>query len=391
MASQKIEDLKLLIKNDRRIWAGSIFLVIIGGVWLVTNSKGRGYVQQSPPRVVQGQQQAGNASLGGADIYKDLIATFQNQIEQADVERKQSTAKLDRLIYNTQADKAKFTGIFEQIIEQMDQTRSEMNNMRSQLENVNSQGTTVGLNTGVPEVGGDEAVPFGFEPVVEEPKYVAPQEIRAAVISPGDAVKLKLLTGVAAPVDGTPYPVVFQFDGPVLGPDGTNLDLGDARLIAAAQGSESDSRVLFRLTDLAFTHPDGRRSVVKVDGWIVGEDGVRGMKGTLVDKLGQVIATTAGVSFAAALTESLDSSNSDVTINNNGPGLTAVDGNSLNRATASAITDASNRIGQALLDRYEKLVPVVEVLSGREVAAVFARTTEIMILDDEEAEYAAVD
>lgn len=391
MANQKIEDLKLLLKNDRRIWAGAIFLTVIGGVWLATNSKGRGYVQ-APRQVVQGQQQAGNPSLGGADIYKDLIATFQNQIEQAEVERKQSAAKLDRLIYNTQADKAKFTGIFEQIIEQMDQTRSEMNTMRSQLENANSKGGTADLNTGVPDISADEAVPFGFEPVVEEPAYVAPEEIRAAVISPGDSVKLKLLTGVAAPVDGTPYPVVFQLDGPISGPDGTTLDLGDARLIAAAQGSESDSRVLFRLTDLAFTHSDGRRSVVKVDGWIVGEDGVRGMKGTLVDKLGQIIATTAGVSFAAALTESIDSNNSQVVVNNNAPGTgVALDSNSLNRATASAVTDASNRIGQALLDRYEKLVPVVEVLSGREVAAVFARSTEVMIIEDEEAEYAAVD
>lgn len=388
MSNQKFEDIKLILKNDRRVWAAAIFLVVIGGIWLMTNSQERGYVR--PTRIVQGQQQAGQPSLGGADIYKDLIATFQNQIEQAEVERKQSSAKLDRLIYNTQADKAKFTGIFEQIIEQMDQTRNEMNNIRSQIENVRNERTST-LNTGVPDIVVDEPVPFGFEPVVEEPVITPPREIRAAVISPGDSVKLRLLTGVAAPVDGTPYPVVFQLDGPISGPDGTNLDLGDARLIAAAQGSESDSRVLFRLTDLAFTHKDGRRSVVKVDGWVVGEDGVRGMRGTLVDKLGQVIATTAGVSFAAALTESITVQNQDINVDNIGSNGVRIDSNDLDRATASAVTDASNRIGQALLDRYEKLVPVVEILSGREVAAVFARSTEVMIIEDDESEYASLD
>ena len=388
MSSQKIEDIKLLLKNDRRIWAAAIFLAIIGAIWFATNSNSRGYVK--PSRIVSGQQSAGQPNLGGSDIYKDLIRTFQNEIEQAAIERKRSSAKLDRLVYNTQADKAKFTGIFEQIIEQMDQTRNEMNNIRSQIENTRSDATS-NLNIGVPNIIEDEPVPFGFDPVVEEPVIRQPQEIRAAVISPGDSVKLRLLTGVAAPVDGTPYPVVFQLDGSITGPDGTSLDLGDARLIAAAQGSEADSRVLFRLTDLAFTHKDGRRSVVKVDGWVVGEDGVRGMRGTLVDKLGQVIATTAGVSFAAALTQSIDSNNQDVNVNNLSSGGVSLDGNDFDRATASAVSDASNRIGQALLDRYEKLVPVVEILSGRDVAAVFARSTEVMIIEDDESEYASLD
>ena len=115
------------------------------------------------------------------------------------------------------------------------------------------------------------------------------------------------------------------------------------------------------------------------------------MKGELVDKLGQVVATTAGVSFAAALTESINAGSAGIEASNNLGGV-RIDSGDVDRATASAITDASTRIGQALLDRYEKIVPVVEILSGRDVAAVFARSTEVMIIeDDEESQYASLD
>jgi hypothetical protein len=212
---------------------------------------------------------------------------------------------------------------------------------------------------------------------------------------------VELLTGVAAPTDGTPYPTVFRVMGPVVGPDGSSLDVGEARVIAAAQGSETDSRVVYRLTTLALRHKDGRRSEVKVDGWIVGEDGVRGMKGQVIDKLGEVIAATAGVSFAAAMGERVTDRSDDIPVNDitfdrrgrpvrNRTGVT-VTGDDVDVATASALTDASNRLGQLLLEKYQKLIPVVEVLSGRKVAAVFSTSSEVEILDDENDEgiYAA--
>ena len=67
----------------------------------------------------------------------------------------------------------------------------------------------------------------------------------------------------------------------------------------------------------------------------------------------------------------------------NGGGLTGVSGQDLDFAAASALTDASNRLGSVLLNRYESLIPVVEILSGREAAAIFSRPAEIAILQNE--------
>ena len=175
---------------------------------------------------------------------------------------------------------------------------------------------------------------------------------------------------------------MFKLNGPITGPDGSTLEIGEARLIAAAQGSEADERVLFRLTDLAIRHRDGRRSVVSVDGWVVGEDGIRGMGGRLIDKLGRLIVATAGVSFAAAMADRIDVKASTLGIQ--ADGNVDIDTDDINFSGASALTDASNRLGQILLDRYEKLIPVVEVLSGREVMAVFSSPAEVEIIDESE-------
>ncbi len=181
------------------------------------------------------------------------------------------------------------------------------------------------------------------------------------VITPGDAVSVTLLTGVNAPVDGTPYPVVFKLDGPITGANGEQIELKDARLIAAAQGSESDSRALFRLTKLAIRQADGSRKVVDIDGWIVGEDGIRGTPGKLEDKLGRLIASTGDLQRRMALGEE------SAATENLSP-------------DASALVAASNQLSAQLLNRYEKLVPVVSVNAGKNLSAVFSKSSDLSSL-----------
>ena len=86
------------------------------------------------------------------------------------------------------------------------------------------------------------------------------------------------------------------------------------------------------------------------------------------------------MSFVAEVGERLDDRNDNNFVSGE-EGL-VITGSDIEIGAASALTDASNRIGQVLLDRYEKFVPVVEVLSGRKVYAIFSKTTEISIFDD---------
>lgn len=371
---QKIEDLKTLLKNDRRIMAAAGFIVVALLFWLLTGATGG----KSRPRGIRisGGNTASEAGSAADEQYNDLIVSFGNQLEQGSKQRKEITDVLHRTTEDFKEHKQRITGIFETLVDRYEQLAREVDLLASAMKSAQETPPMPPRNE---ELGPDELEPFGdadAETVLPPPPELP---TRISVIAPGDSVPVRLMTGVNAPTDGTPYPVVFELAGPIEGPDGSALDLGSARIIAAAQGSESDGRAIFRLTQISIRHPSGRRSTVEVDGWIVGEDGVRGMGGKLIDKLGKLILATAMVSGAAALSERLDDQNRVVVSGNGGLSL---DQDDLDAAAASAITDASNRLGQVLLNRYESLVPVVEILSGREVVAIFSKPVEIELIND---------
>jgi hypothetical protein len=205
---------------------------------------------------------------------------------------------------------------------------------------------------------------------------------------PGDSVRVKLLAGVNAPTDGTPYPVVLKLLGSVMGPDGNTIPLGEARIIAAAQGSLTDSRVLFRITRLSIRLPNGRRKEFTIDGWIVGEDGIRGLSGVLIDPIGKAIGAAGLAGAFAGLGQGIAAANQQYTLYSNGTGTNSVDSSQIPAyAGGVALSSAALEWQQMIRTRVSQLVPVVQVLSGREATAVFSQSLAIPdlleALDDE--------
>jgi hypothetical protein len=374
---EKANNLKLILQNDRRVWA-LIGFVLIVGLLVSMSSKPKGVRTYRAGGLTQPSKPISEER----EAYHDLIVSLKQQSKSQQETIEKLGESLQRFESEYKNDQRQVQGIFESMVDKMESIDRDLESLEAKAEDFEAQ-KMPGMDQSIDmDLGEDSPRPFGFEEAtVQPPPPEPPRPTKMTFISPGDSVKVKLLTGVNAPVDGTPYPVVFQLLSPINGPDGSALDLGEARIIAAAQGSEADGRVLFRLADLAIRHKDGRRSVVKVDGWVVGEDGIRGMRGRLIDKLGRLIAATAGVSFMGALGDRIDEKEGAIIIDNS-DGVT-LDNNDFEASTASAFTDASDRLGQVLIERYEKLIPVVEVLSGREVVAVFSSPVEVTIHDDE--------
>ncbi len=231
------------------------------------------------------------------------------------------------------------------------------------------------------------------EPGVAPPPPAAPRKI--AYIGTGDSVRIKLLAGVNAPTDGTPYPVVFKLSGDIQGPDGSVLPLGEARLIAAAQGSLSDSRALFRLTDLNIRYPDGSRRVFKVDGWVVGEDGIRGMQGLLIDPIGKAIGAAGFAGALDGIGKAASDAQATTYVSPYGGVGQAVTGDSLAFAAGKGLSGASREWSEIVKQRVSELVPHVQVLSGREATAVFAKPLTIdglfESMQTDESIYSALD
>lgn len=385
--SQKLKDLKLLMKTDRRVMAVGGFLGAVLFIWLFTGNWGGTGNGAANNRNYSGNNGRGNSPVAPQDkIYNDVITAQQNKLDQITTEKVELQAKVDRMKTDTDQQNEKVKNLFVTMVDRIE-------NMQGDLDKLKNTPTTQGnvqLTGPQGPVGNESGIQaYGFESN-NLPPPPAPTPVReraVSVVSPGDSVKIKLLSGVMAPTDGTPYPTVFKIMGPITGPDGSSLEVGEARILAAAQGSEIDGRAIFRMSTMSMRMPDGRRSTVKVDGWVLGEDGIRGLQGHVIDKLGRLIAATAGISFGASLSQSLLFRNQQFNIINNGvpQGINFQPGD-VDRAFASALTDASNRLGTILLNRYERMVPVVEVLSGREVVAVFSSQTEISPLEDENDE-----
>lgn len=376
---QRFEDIKQLLKNDRRVLFGCIAALLVIVVWSASSPR-----KARKVRAGYEMDQPSKQNLGAMEGYQDLLRYVKGDLESLTNASREHQERLERAEKKIDAQQEKTTGVIEMMVERLDTLDENLKQLKEQQSQQEQQpakeqaGTQQTAMTAEP----DQIESYGFNEAPVPPPPLPPREERRSVISPGDSVLVKLLTGVAAPVDGTPYPVVFKLQSPITGPDGSALDLGEARLIAAAQGSETDGRVIYRLTDLAFRHPDGRRTVVKVDGWVVGEDGIRGMKGKVIDKLGQVILATMGYSAAATLGDRMMQKTKSYQINNS-PGV-SLSGDDLDSATASALTDGATRLTQLMLDKYEKLVPVVEVNAGREVAAVFSKGAEVSLIEDQD-------
>jgi hypothetical protein len=384
---QKLKDLILLLQKDKKAqFFAVIALVLVAWAFLAPQQQRRQMAEQLP--------EADTSTTSSEEAYNDIVRAFGSDLDNTKGEVKRIHDRLDEQEQKFDEFQNSSTEIFRKILERM-----------SEIETVGGSGTGAGFEPGSAvgadstslEGGADILETFGNQATTPDVPPV-PEKQKLAFIGAGDSVRVKLLAGVNAPTDGTPYPVVFQLASDVMGPDSSQLPLGEARLVAAAQGSLADSRALFRLTSMNLRLPNGRRKVVPVDGWVVGEDGVRGMEGILIDPIGKAIG---GAGFAGALQgigQGLAASNT--TVQTSGAGglfgsTSTVTGSAAEFAVGNGISSAANVYANIIQQRVNLLVPIVQVLSGREATAVFSKSISISdlysALDAEDSGFVGID
>lgn len=363
----KLSDLPILIKSDRRYQVALVVIILVILWPLLDPSKPTRRAQAPKPY----QQPAGTGKTPADEIGSDIVTAFKQDLDNMG-ERVSSIEKsVTEQGQNLKDFESRTAEIFKKVLERMAETEGAGQALPGSVspQDLPGDGTQLaGIDSERLEKFG-ETEDVAAAPLPEEPAKVA-------IIGAGDSVRVKLLAGVNAPTDGTPYPVVFKLVGDVFGPDGSTLPLGEARLIAAAQGSLTDSRALFRLTSLNIRLPDGRRKVIGVDGWVVGEDGIRGMSGILIDPIGKAIA---GAGMAGALQGAGQALSQSQTTTSFGYGqqTSVITGDVAQVAAGQGLAGAANAWGGIIRDRIDQLVPVVQVLSGRESTAVFAKSVTI--------------
>lgn len=392
---QKLQDYIALVKKDRKtqLISGGVVLGIVALVVTAPNSTPVN-PQGKNPKAAPKKEKSFSA-IGSRDIYKDLLETFKAQLDNIAVKTEDNSKQIAEAQQQLKQNEERSAEIFKRIIDRLGETAKPVNS--------NDPSSTAPVDVAAASTqSGDAPAPipeeldqFGNPAEVAAAPPPQPAMAKIAFIGAGDSVRVKLLAGVNAATDGTPYPVIFKVVGDIHGPDGSALPIGEARLIAAAQGSLSDQRALFRLTTLNLRLPDGRRKVMDVDGWVVGEDGIRGMEGILIDPIGKAIAGSMMVGAIGGLGEGLSQTQTEVVVNDNGGINTAVTGDIGTFMAGKAATAGANQWSEIVADRVNRLVPHVQVYSGREATAVFAKSVAIRdlyeALSAEDSVYTSLD
>ena len=372
---QFLRDLGLRLRSERKTQV--IFLVIllaIGYLFLADNSSTR--------RVVRTQPEVKVGANDPNERWTDLVQRFNGQLTQLQTTTGQLQEEVASQKKAMQEYEATTAEIFKKILERLEQVQS--TTAGQSVTNNGPQDLGEITDVAPVSVNPDELERLDEEPPVAAQPPPQPPKQRVAAIMPGDSVRVKLLAGVNAPTDGTPYPVVLKLISDVVGPDGNTIPLGEGRLIAAAQGSLTDARALLRITRLSIRLPDGRRRELPVDGWIVGEDGIRGMEGVLIDPIGKAIVGAGMAGGLSGLGQAMRMANTQNQVFGNGTTQQTVDPGATGQFAAGiAISGAAEQWQQIIQDRIRELVPVVQVLSGREATAVFSQSVAIPDLLDQ--------
>ena len=224
------------------------------------------------------------------------------------------------------------------------------------------------LLRGAPEPARDPAAParlrsFDFA----DPKPPS----RALHVPAGSYGEGTLLTGAFAPTSGEALPVLLRLDAALAGPRRSRVPIRGALLVGKAQGDANSSRAVIQLDTLSFVRADGRAVEAKVNGWVVDDDGVQGVRGTYVWRAAETATMAAGASGLAAAAEALAQRETLVQQTPLGGTVQTVTGDPLKFVGFRAAGGAAEKIAEIVAKRLDEIGPAVHVAGGRRVRVAF--------------------
>ena len=192
----------------------------------------------------------------------------------------------------------------------------------------------------------------------------------------GSFVRGRLLTGVYAATGAgaasQPLPMVIRLENKAILPNEWRSQVTSCHVTASATGDLSSERVFIRLDRLSCVGKRGETLDVRVTGYAVGEDGKVGVRGKLVTRSGQAIASALSVGLLSGIGNAVSRSNEEITTS-----ITGTQSKRYTNAWASGLgegmADAMDRITDYYLKLADRIFPVLEVDAGRPVDIVLSQ------------------
>ena len=192
----------------------------------------------------------------------------------------------------------------------------------------------------------------------------------------GSFVRGRLLTGVYASTGAgaasQPLPMVIRLENTAVLPNAWRSQVTACHVTASATGDLSSERAFVRLDRLSCVGKKGEALDVRVSGYAVGEDGKVGVRGKLVTRSGQAIASALSVGLLSGLGESITRSSEEVTTSITGTQSKRYK-NAWMSGMGEGLSDSMDRITDYYLRLADRIFPVLEVDAGRPVDLVFSQ------------------
>jgi hypothetical protein len=204
-------------------------------------------------------------------------------------------------------------------------------------------------------------------------------------IPAGAFAKAVLLGGVDASASiqasSDPRPALLRLTDPGTLPRKFQADLKGCHALAACYGDISSERVFMRLEKLTCTErKTGEIWEVKVQGYVAGEDGRTGVRGTVVDRAGESMRSAMIGGFLGGIGEFLSQSQNAVTFSpvaglaqTNPMGVKDM----MKHGTGKGVQNALDKYADFYIKRAEQVQPVIQVAAGRQVNIVFTEGISI--------------
>ncbi|WP_068470640.1 TraB/VirB10 family protein [Candidatus Protochlamydia phocaeensis] len=204
------------------------------------------------------------------------------------------------------------------------------------------------------------------EPI--EGRIFAGTTVKALLVSSVDAV-----CGVFSNSDPTPVKLRILDDGHL--PKHLTAKLKGGLIIGSAFGNLSNERVYIRLERMSLFNPKGEGIEMEVAGYVSGEDGRFGLRGTVIDKSTKIIKNAAFSGFLSGTGQILQSAVSKRPVDcwNN----YAVGTDILKQGCATGAGNAFDMLADYYIRRAEQVQPVLQVNAGRIVDITFTYGTSL--------------
>lgn len=249
-----------------------------------------------------------------------------------------------------------------------------------------SSSNSADARMGVVKVAANEKAPVRIERPVRRVGDApiaanrARHEAERTYLPAGSFARATVLSGVTAPTGGNaaqnPMPLLLEVTHFANLPNDFKANVRRCFVTANATGDISSERVLVRLDRLSCMNKAGRAVDVRVQGYVTGEDGKAGVRARLVTRSGQAIASALFTGAISGLGKAVSLSAQRTTTYTSGAVGSSVD-NAWAAGIGEGVDSAMDRIVNYYLKLADKIFPVLELDSGREVDIVLAQGLSI--------------